>query len=254
MKTKPFGEPIVLDRNGKPIYAKTQGQHGLSLAIDEYDILFVNGPAGTGKTFLSVCKAVKAIDDGAYQRLILTRPAVESGEELGALPGDLNDKISPYMKPLYQCIEKLKPKKPTNGNGNGKKKKKVVKEDQYIDNWYSRVEVSPLAYMRGLTFEDAFILMDEAQNVSEKQMKLFLTRMGHGAKVVITGDATQSDLDRKTRSGFKHAQNLLKGVDKVGFITLDERDIVRHKLVKDIILKYEEEKRINEHYSNHDTQ
>jgi len=214
-----FGTAIIHDKNGKPIYAKTHGQHELAQAIDKHDILFVNGPAGTGKTFVSICKAVKAIDDKRYEKLILTRPAVESGEELGALPGDVNDKISPYMKPLYQSIEKLKQKRlpsPKIENGNGKKKikKKIIKarpiaidDTQYIDEWYKQIEVSPLAYMRGLTFENAFILMDEAQNVSASQMKLFLTRLGLHSKVIITGDITQSDLDRRTRSVLSMLKN-----------------------------------------------
>jgi len=265
-KRKPFGDPIIHDRNGKPIHAKTHGQYELTQAIDKYDILFVNGPAGTGKTFLSVCKAVKAIDDKKFKKLILTRPAVESGEELGALPGDINDKISPYMKPLYQCIEKLKAKKPpvlrNNNTKTGMKKKARKKtaiktvtntDTQFVESWYKKIEVSPLAYMRGLTFEDAFILMDEAQNVSETQMKLFLTRMGVGSKAIITGDASQSDLNRSTRSGFKHAQTLLTGVEGIGFVTLTENDIVRHKLVKDIILRYEQKDSFRTRvYSNQD--
>ena len=260
-KKQPFGEPIIYDRNGKPIYAKTHGQHELVKAIDQYDILFVNGPAGTGKTFISVCKAVKAIDENRYEKLVLTRPAVESGEELGALPGDINDKISPYMKPLYQCIEKIKCKKPKsngngNGNGNGKKKKITKAEPQddskYIEGLFDKIDVSPLAYMRGLTFTNSFIIMDEAQNVSDKQMKLFLTRLGQHSKVIINGDESQSDLDRNIRSGFRHAQKLLNDVKGIGFVTLNENDIVRHKLVKDIILKYEHEKRTDQLYSNRD--
>lgn len=254
-KTKPFGEPILFDANGKPVHAKTQGQFELIQAIDKYDILFVNGPAGTGKTFLSICKAVQYIDDNKYKKLILTRPAVESGEELGALPGDIDEKITPYMKPLYQSLEKLKKKKPIQkkefekGNGNGKKKKSTKKtlkrknaEEEYIEDFYKKVEISPLAYMRGLTFENAFIIIDECQNVTTEQMKMFLTRLGIGSKVILTGDASQSDLIRRNvRSGFAHAQNLLEGVKGIGSITLNENDIVRHRLVKDIILKYEGE-------------
>jgi phosphate starvation-inducible PhoH-like protein len=257
-KTKPFGEPILYDAYGKPVHAKTQGQYELVQAIDKFDILFVNGPSGTGKTFLSICKAVQYIDDKKYKKLILTRPAVESGEELGALPGDIDDKITPYMKPLYQSLEKLKKKKPkpknleeiaNNGNNKKKKatKKTVVKrnaEDKYIENFYKKVEISPLAYMRGLSFENTFILADECQNMTSEQMKMFLTRLGVGSKVILTGDASQSDLIRRNvRSGFAHAQKLLNGVKGIGFITLDENDIVRHRLVKDIILKYENERR-----------
>lgn len=249
-KNQHFGEPIICDRNGKPIYAKTRGQNELIKAIDKYDILFVNGPSGTGKTFCAVCKAVKDIDDNKYQKLVITRPAVESGEELGALPGDINDKISPYMKPIYEFIEQLKNKKQkanVNENGNpyvkGKKRKikKDLISDDTVESWYNKITIAPLAYMRGATFSNAFVIMDEGQNVSASQMKMFLTRLGVGSKVVITGDASQSDLDRRTRSGFRHAQKLLHDVEGIGFITLDENDIVRHKLVKDIILKYEKE-------------
>lgn len=185
-----------------------------------------------------MCAAVKAIEEGQYKKIILTRPIVESGEEIGFLPGDLNEKIAPYMKPLYQSIEHLKPHK--NGNGNGSKKKKAVQQD-YMEDWDKKIEISPLAYMRGLTHQNAFIIMDEAQNVTIPQMKLFLTRIGHNTKVVITGDASQSDLERRTRSGFRHAQQLLDDVEGIGFVKLTENDIVRHKLVKDIIIKYENE-------------
>ena len=253
-KTQSFGQKIVNDANGRPVYAKTHGQSELIKAIDKYDIIFVNGPAGTGKTFLAICKAVVGLDSGRYERLVLTRPAVEAGEELGFLPGSLDDKIGPYMRPLYDSIEKLKKKKkatthqddhqlqrgaPSRKKGKGEwgKEKEVEKEDDWTEN----VEIAPLAYMRGATHANSFVILDEAQNVSPAQMKMFLTRMGEGSKIVITGDASQTDLNNRIGSGFRHAQNLLANVEGIGFVTLNENDIVRHKLVKDIILKYEKE-------------
>lgn len=209
----------------------------------------------THNTFLAVCKAVSALDDpeNRCERIVLTRPAVESGEELGFLPGSLDEKIGPYMRPLYDSIEKLKkkPKKstPKTDEQNQRGAKRRRKSDQIdtntsndeLDEWMKNIEIAPLAYMRGATFDNSFIIMDEAQNVTSGQMKLFLTRLGQGSKVVITGDATQTDLNSRVQSGFRHAQRLLKNVKGIGFIQLDEKDIVRHKLVKDIILKYEKE-------------
>jgi len=214
----------------------------------------------THNTFLAVCKAVVGLDRNTYDRLVLTRPAVESGEELGFLPGSLDDKIGPYMRPLYDSIEKLKKKKKVktvhDDNGqwqqqqqrgkDSRKKNKVVpethqKEETKEDEWMEKVEIAPLAYMRGATMDKSFVILDEAQNVTPAQMKMFLTRMGQGSKVVITGDASQTDLDSRIGSGFRHAQRLLAGVEGIGFVHLDERDIVRHRLVKEIILKYEKE-------------
>jgi phosphate starvation-inducible PhoH-like protein len=254
----PFGQPIINDKDGKPIRAQTQGQYELIQAIDKYDILFVNGSSGTGKSFLAVCKAVEGMLARKYERIIITRPAVESGEDLGFLPGSLNDKIYPYMKPIFDCIEELKPEKtPHIGNGNGivsingngkKKKKKKLKFElepitttpiPEIVKWEDKIEISPLAYMRGLTLKNSFIICDEAQNMKISQMKMFLTRLGVNSKVVITGDSSQSDLDKNLSSGFRHAQAILKGIDEIGFVTLTEKDIVRHKLIKDIILRYE---------------
>ena len=260
-----FGQSVIKDAKGKDIYAQTHGQLELLKAIDAHDILFVNGPAGTGKTFMAVCKAVSALDNpnNRCKRIVLTRPAVESGEELGFLPGSLDEKIGPYMKPLYDSIEKLKkkPKKsvPKNDDQNQRGAKRRRKSDQVdtdtsaneLNEWMKNIEIAPLAYMRGSTFDDSFIILDEAQNTTSGQMKLLLTRLGKGSKVVITGDVTQTDLNNRVQSGFRHAQRLLSDVKGVGFVTLDERDIVRHKLVKDIILKYEKEDSYrNKVYSN----
>ena len=250
-KSNSFGHKIVNDADGRPIYAKTHGQHELIKAIDAHDIIFVNGPAGTGKTFLAVCKAVVGLDRKKYERLVLTRPAVESGEELGFLPGSLDEKIGPYMRPLYDSIEKLKKKKKPvtvhddnqiqRGQSSRKKNKVDPHQKEEKDDWLEQVEIAPLAYMRGATMDKSFVILDEAQNVTPSQMKMFLTRMGNGSKVVITGDASQTDLNSRVGSGFRHAQRLLADVEGIGFVHMDERDIVRHRLVKDIILKYEKE-------------
>lgn len=254
-----FGQAILKDANGREVYAQTHGQLELIKSIDKYDILFVNGPAGCGKTFLAVCKAVQSLDSKRCERIVLTRPAVESGEELGFLPGSLDEKIAPYMRPLYDSIEKLKKKKkkPVRNDeqaqrGTKRRRKNDVQDSgDDMDEWAKNIEISPLAYMRGATFDNSFIIMDEAQNVTAGQMKLFLTRIGKGSKVIITGDATQTDLNSRVQSGFRHAQRLLSNVKGIGFVSLDERDIVRHKLVKDIILKYEKEDSYrNKVYSN----
>ncbi len=245
-----FGKAIIKDANGRNVYAKTHGQHELIKAIDEYDILFVNGPAGTGKTFIATCKAVNALDSGECDRIVLTRPAVEAGEELGFLPGTLNDKISPYMQPLFDSIEKLKKKKKKTTTDDlsqrgSSKRKKVVEttNDDGISDWGDKIEIAPLAFMRGSTHEKSFVIADGAQNISVAQMKLILTRLGEGSKLILCGDISQSDLSHRLDSGFRQAQKLLSDVEGIGFITLTEKDIVRHKLVKDIILKYEKHER-----------
>lgn len=261
-RQKTFGPTIIKDKYGNPVKAMTHGQHELMQAIEKYDIVFVNGPAGTGKTFLAACAAVAGLQEGKYKHVSLSRPAVVSGEELGFLPGSLEDKIAPYMKPLYESIEKLKPKpkKVTSGNEKGKRKRKRVEPQGWDDNpveeeeveWAKKVEIAPLEYMRGSTMENAFVILDEAQNATPAQIKLLLTRMGWGTKIVITGDASQSDLARRIGSGFRHAQHLLKNVKGIGFVHLTDNDIVRHKLVKDIIKCYEKEDNYNNHsYSNH---
>lgn len=234
-----FGQPIIYDRNNKPISAKTNGQLELIKAIDKYDILFVNGPAGTGKTFLAICKAMVGIKDGTYDKMIVTRPAIESGEHLGFLPGSLDEKIRPFMKPIYDCIQDLQPEEfSSNGNGNGKKKKANGGKKDKTD-WTKKIEVFPLAYMRGSTIKDSFVIADEAQNMKSSQMKMFLTRIGMGSKVILTGDASQTDLDSRMESGFRHAQKILTGIKEIGFVTLTEEDIVRHGVIKKIIVRYE---------------
>ena len=253
---KELGNPIVYDKYGKPIRAKTHGQLKLIEAIDKYDILFVNGPAGCGKTFLSICKAIAYLRENKFEKLIVTRPAVESGENLGFLPGSLDEKIAPYMKPIFDSINKLVKSSSEIGsgngngngnNGNGKKKTKKEKEKEPEEDFYKRIEIFPLAYMRGSTLDNAFVISDESQNMDKSQMQMFLTRIGANCKVVITGDASQSDLDRsRTKSGFKHAQDILKDIKQIGFITLTEDDIVRHKVIKQIIMCYQKD-----NYSQH---
>ena len=271
MSRNPFGQPIVKDTHGKGVYALTQGQYELVQAIDKYDILFVNGPAGTGKTYLGTCKAVAAMDSGLVEGIVLTRPVIGADEDLGFLPGTFEDKIAPYMRPLYDSLEKLKPKapkieEPTLGHhepmkkGAPRRKGHVpiaengqrVSDPTKLIEWWKQIEIAPLAYMRGATFENRFVIIDEAQNVTKSQMKMFLTRLGRGSKVIICGDDTQSDLKFNVESGFMHAQKLLEGVDGIGIIELSEKDIVRHKLVKDIIMRYEGSHRRRGVISNND--
>lgn len=247
--SKAFGELIIRDAKGRGIYAKTHGQLELVRTIDEYDITFVSGPAGCGKTFLALAKAVQYLQDGQFDKIIITRPAVESGESLGFLPGELGEKIAPYMKPLYSFLEQfLRPdKKAVNKGQHTKTRRKREKEDadpseqKETVNWSSCIEISPLAYMRGTTLNNAVVIMDEAQNVTRHQMKMFLTRMGENSKFIITGDETQSDLDLRgrDRSGFDDAIHRLSEIEDIGFIRLDERDIVRHKLIRQIIRAYD---------------
>jgi phosphate starvation-inducible protein PhoH and related proteins len=250
-----FGPAIIEDNQGKSIFPKTQGQFDLVEAIDKYDILFINGPSGTGKTYLAVCKAVAAMKDKKYDKLIITRPAVESGESLGHLPGSLDEKIAPFMKPIFDYINELKPKDTTLEQETkhvlpSSKKKKVKEEiakdpSGKNDPWYKKVEILPIAYMRGVSFKNSFVISDESQNMSIAQMKMFLTRIGMNSKVIITGDASQSDLSRRLRSGFRHAQEILQGVKEIGFITLGDDDIMRHKVIKEIIIRYEKDSERN---------
>jgi phosphate starvation-inducible PhoH-like protein len=263
-KTKPFGKPFLKDAKGKPVQAKTQGQHELVESIQNNDITFALGPAGTGKSFLSVAMAVKAIQENDIKKVILVRPAMESGEHLGFLPGDFNEKMSPYMRPLFDALEILmKPeKKPDvyvpqqNGKG-GKKGKKSTpppppKNEMMSDNesvkYGDKVEICPLAYMRGRSLNNCFIILDEAQNATREQMKMFLTRMGEGSKIVAVGDHKQIDLPYKTDSGLKHAVDILGNTEGIAVVTLSESDIVRHPLVKKIVKaydKYESKKDMN---------
>ena len=220
---------ICVNAKGKPVLSKTAGQKKYIEAIRKHDLTFAIGPAGTGKTYLSVAMAVKAFRDHDVSRIILTRPAVEAGENLGFLPGDLQNKVDPYMRPLYDSLNDL------------------MGYDAYHRHLErGEIEVSPLAYMRGRTLDDAFIILDEAQNSTREQMKMFLTRIGYNAKAVVTGDITQIDLPRSTRSGLADAAALLKNVEGIADIELTERDVVRNPLVQRIIRAYEkaDEKRM----------
>ncbi len=213
----------ILSTRGKSIRAKTLNQKRYVDAIDENTITFGIGPAGTGKTYLAVAKAVQALNHREVNRIILTRPAIEAGERLGFLPGTLNDKIDPYLRPLYDALHDMMdpdavPKLLTAGT----------------------IEVAPLAYMRGRTLNDAFIILDEAQNTSMEQMKMFLTRLGFNSKIVVTGDITQVDLPSGTASGLRGVQQILDGVKDISFCNLTNRDVVRHKLVGRIVAAYDQ--------------
>ena len=208
--------------NGKPVRAKTLGQKKYIDAIQNNTITFGIGPAGTGKTYLAVAMAVRAFRDEQVSRIILTRPAVEAGEKLGFLPGDLQDKVDPYLRPLYDAMFDMMG--PENFQRNMEK---------------GTIEVAPLAYMRGRTLDDSFIILDEAQNTTPEQMKMFLTRLGFNSKAIVTGDVTQIDLPNAGRSGLVEAVKVLKNIDDIAIMRLTEKDVVRHKLVQDIIAAYE---------------
>ena len=218
-----FGnEVLTITTRGKPIKPKTVGQKKYIAAIKRNTVVFGIGPAGTGKTFLAVAMATEALRRHEVSRIILTRPAVEAGERLGFLPGDLQSKIDPYLRPLYDALfEMLGPENYTH----------------YLEK--GMIEIAPLAYMRGRTLDDSFIILDEAQNTSAEQMKMFLTRLGNGSKAVITGDPSQTDLPIGTKSGLSIAINVLKEVDDIAVHTFTDRDVVRHRLVQQIILAYE---------------
>ena len=246
------GTEIIRDRHDKPIYTKTAGQQRLVDVINSNDIIFVNGPSGTGKTAIATWVGISGLDDGIYERLVLTRPVVTGGEELGFLPGGLDEKIAPYMQPLYDAISLIKGRreKPedaikkmpvlTDKEKRSKKKSKKNVEEAFSNNdFYSKIQVCPLAYIRGSTLAKSFIVCDEFQNTTIAQMKMMLTRLGRDSKMVICGDSNQTDLPEKVESGFTHAQNLLKGVPRIGYVTLGVDDIVRHRLIKEIILRYE---------------
>lgn len=221
---------IVKGVNGKVIKAKTTNLKKLVKEVEKKDMVFAIGPAGTGKTYTSVALAAKALRDKEVKRIILTRPAVEAGESLGFLPGDLKEKLDPYLQPLYDALRDMIPHEKLEGFI----EKKVI-------------EVAPLAFMRGRTLDEAFVILDEAQNTTHSQMKMFLTRMGMNAKFIITGDPSQVDLPLKQKSGLKEAMRILKDVNEIGFVHLTEEDVVRHPVVKKIILAYNnEEKRMRE--------
>ena len=213
---------IAITAKGRPVRPKTLGQKAYLKAIQKNPITFGVGPAGTGKTYLAVAMAVKAFKSKDVERIILTRPAVEAGEKLGFLPGDLQDKVDPYLRPLYDGLFDML----------GAESFQKLLEKQII-------EVAPLAYMRGRTLDNAFIILDEAQNTSPEQMKMFLTRMGMGSKVVVTGDVTQIDLPDKSRSGLVDALRVLKGIEGIERIFFTEKDVVRHRLVQEIVRAYD---------------
>ncbi|WP_426478787.1 PhoH family protein [Chryseobacterium sp. CBSDS_008] len=219
---------IVKGVNGKVIKAKTTNLKKLVKETEKKDMVFAIGPAGTGKTYTSVALAARALRDKEVKRIILTRPAVEAGESLGFLPGDLKEKLDPYLQPLYDALRDMIPHEKLEGF----MEKKVI-------------EVAPLAFMRGRTLDDAFVILDEAQNTTHAQMKMFLTRMGMNAKFIITGDPSQIDLPKNQQSGLKEAMRILHGVKEIGFVHLTEEDVVRHPVVRKIILAYnDEEKRL----------
>jgi phosphate starvation-inducible PhoH-like protein len=213
---------IVYGNGGKVIKARTANQQKMVKACDEDDMLFAIGPAGTGKTYTAVALAVKALRDKEVQRIILTRPAVEAGESLGFLPGDLKEKLDPYLRPLYDALLDMLP---------------YDKLAKFMER--SVIEIAPLAFMRGRTLGNAFVILDEAQNASENQMKMFLTRMGKGSKFIITGDMSQIDLPAKIPSGLKQAVRLLDKAKGISIIKLDKRDVIRHKLVESVIERYD---------------
>ena len=219
-----YEEEIIKDNSGKPIRVKTLGQKVYVDSVKHHDVVFGIGPAGTGKTFLAVTLAVTALKRGQVKRIILTRPAVEAGESLGFLPGDLKEKVDPYLRPVYDALYQILGKEQTNR----------LMEREII-------EIAPLAYMRGRTLDNAFIILDEAQNATEGQIKMFLTRLGPSAKCIITGDLSQIDLPRNVHSGFRKAIDLLSHLDGISTVRLSADDVVRHRLVKDIIIAFDKD-------------
>ncbi len=226
LKTK--DDVILHGQNGKVIKARTANQRKMVEEIAIKDMMFAIGPAGTGKTYTAVAIAVKALKDREIKRIIFTRPAVEAGENLGFLPGDLKEKLDPYMQPIYDALFDMIP---------------IDRLNEYVEN--GTIQIAPLAFMRGRTLDKAFVILDEGQNTTEPQMKMFLTRMGMSAKFIITGDETQIDLPKHQKSGLIHAKNTLKGIKDISFITLDAKDVIRHKLVKQIIKAYKNNEKHN---------
>ncbi|MFD4817410.1 PhoH family protein [Peribacillus butanolivorans] len=220
-----YEEEIAKTAKGKSIKVKTIGQRYYIQAIKKQDLVFGIGPAGTGKTYLAVVMAINALKNGHVKRIILTRPAVEAGESLGFLPGDLKEKVDPYLRPLYDALHDLLGMEQT---------------QRMIER--GTIEIAPLAYMRGRTLEDAFVILDEAQNTTEAQMKMFLTRLGFGSKMVITGDRTQIDLPKGMKSGLVRVEEILKNVKGLSFVYFEQGDVVRHPLVAKIITAYEQAK------------
>lgn len=213
---------IIYGQSGRPIAPRNANQARMVKSFQENDLTFALGPAGTGKTYIAIALAVRALKNKECRKLILSRPAVEAGEKLGFLPGDMKDKIDPYLQPLYDALEDMLP---------------PLKLKEYMDS--NTIQIAPLAFMRGRTLNDAVIILDEAQNTTIQQMKMFLTRLGVNSKMVITGDVTQIDLPRSTRSGLLNALRILRGVKGIGIIEYEKKDIVRHPLVQRIVDAYE---------------
>ncbi len=221
-----YEKEITRDYNGRPIRVKNVGQSNYFNSVRKNDIVFGVGPAGTGKTFLAVAMAVAALRKGEVKRIVLTRPAVEAGENLGFLPGDLKEKVDPYLRPLYDSLYTILGVEHTG---------RLMERET--------IEIAPLAYMRGRTLDDAFVILDEAQNTTIQQMKMFLTRLGFGSKMIINGDITQIDLPRGTKSGLIHASNALRNVEEIGQVQFGADDVIRHPLVSKVINAYEEDEK-----------
>lgn len=218
---------VVYSIIGRPVKARTQNQQRLIDAFNQNDMVFAVGPAGTGKTYLSIALAVKALKEKSIKRIILSRPAVEAGEKLGFLPGDMKDKIDPYLQPLYDALGDMIP---------------AVKLQDMMEK--NVIQIAPLAFMRGRTLSDAVVILDEAQNTTAAQIRMFLTRMGWNTKMIITGDLTQVDLPNEQKSGLKEALRILTGIEGIGVVELDQKDVVRHKLVTKIVNAYEQAEKI----------
>ncbi|MGM0215208.1 PhoH-like protein [Enterococcus sp. AZ109] len=219
-----YEEELLKDRNGKPIRPKNIGQSRYISAIRKSDVVFGVGPAGTGKTYLAIVMAIAALKKGEVQRIILTRPAVEAGESLGFLPGDLKEKVDPYLRPMYDALHQIFGVEHTN---------------RLLDRGV--IEIAPLAYMRGRTLDDAFVILDEAQNTTIAQMKMFLTRLGFNSKMVVNGDTSQIDLPKGQLSGLMHAERTLRNIKRIRFVRFESADVVRHPVVSEIIEAYEKE-------------
>ena len=227
-KAESVKDVLVYSISGRPIKSRSENQQHLIDEFDRCDMVFAEGPAGTGKTYLSIALAVKALKEKSSKKIILSRPAVEAGEKLGFLPGDMKDKIDPYLQPLYDALEDMIPPA----------KLQDMMEKRII-------QIAPLAFMRGRTLSDAVVILDEAQNTTAAQIRMFLTRMGWNTKMIITGDLTQIDLPRGQKSGLSEALSLLEGIEGIGFVRMEKKDIVRHKLVTRIVNAYERADREN---------
>ena len=222
-------DTIVFGNNGNIIRARTVNQRKLVELYEKNDLLFATGPAGSGKTYTAIALAVRALKDRTVRRVILTRPAVEAGEKLGFLPGDMKEKLDPYLQPLYDALNDMIP---------------AAKLQKYLED--GTVQIAPLAYMRGRTLDNAFVILDEAQNTTRSQIKMFLTRMGRNAKFIVTGDMTQIDLPRKSDSGLRQAMDTLHGIEGIGMVEFEKRDIVRHHLVKYIVEAFDRQAALEE--------